>query len=88
MNGKWGNGIWPSPFLIVPPNPECRTMNSYELRVINPRGRDATVYASSHINDFAAIRRAMSLADEDEVIEVWRGVVCVYSGMPEDALTL
>ena len=61
-------------------------MNSYELRVINPLGRNAKVYASSHISDFAAIRRAMSLADVDEVIEVWRGVVCVYSGTPDLAL--
>jgi hypothetical protein len=63
-------------------------MTSYELRVINPRARDATVYASSHVSDFAAIRRAVDLADDDEVIEVWRGVVCVYSGAPEGALTL
>jgi len=61
-------------------------MNSYELRVIHPHARNATVYASSHVSDFAAIRRAMSLADEDQVIEVWRGAVCVYSGAPAMAL--
>lgn len=61
-------------------------MNSYELRVIDTRDRNATVYASSHVSDFAAIRRAMSLANEDDVIEVWRGHVCVYAGAPELAL--
>lgn len=61
-------------------------MNSYELRVIHPLDRNATVYASSHVSDFAAIRRAMNLAQEHELIEVWRGAVCVYSGAPELAL--
>jgi hypothetical protein len=57
-------------------------MHSYELRVINPDDKHPTIYASSHISDFAALRRAASLADANEVIEVWRGVVCVYSGAP------
>jgi len=65
-----------------------RTMNSYELRVINPAQKYPTIYASSHISDFAAVRRAVSLAHVDELIEVWRGVVCVYSGTPIDALAL
>ena len=63
-------------------------MNSYELRVINPADKDPTIYASSHIGDFAAVRRAVSLADADEVIEVWRGVVCVCSGAPTGAAAL
>jgi hypothetical protein len=63
-------------------------MHSYELRVINPDDKHPTIYASSHISDFAAVRRAVSLADADEVIEVWRGVVCVYSGAPMGALAL
>lgn len=61
-------------------------MNSYELRVIDPRDRNAAIYASSHVSDFAAIRRAMSLAGDDDVIEVWRGLVCVYAGAPQMAL--
>lgn len=60
-------------------------MNSYELRVIHPQARNATIYASSHASDFAAIRRAMSLAEEDELIEVWRGPTCVYCGAPATA---
>jgi len=61
-------------------------MNSYELRVVNPNGRHAAIYASSHVSDFSAIRRAMTLAGEGEVIEVWRGAICVYSGAPDMAL--
>ena len=63
-------------------------MNSYELRVINPDDKYPTIYASSHISDFSAIRRAVSLADAHELIEVWRGIVCVYSGPPIGALAL
>jgi hypothetical protein len=63
-------------------------MNSYELRVINPDDKYPTIYASSHISDFAAVRRAVSLADAHEFIEVWRGIVCVYSGPPIGALAL
>jgi len=61
-------------------------MHSYELRVTNPGNKYPIIYASSHVSDFAAIRRAVSLADADERIEVWRGVVCVYSGAPMGAL--
>ena len=63
-------------------------MHSYELRVINPGDKNPTIYASSHISDFAAVRRAASLADADEIIEVWRGIVCVYSGAPIGASAL
>jgi hypothetical protein len=63
-------------------------MNSYELRVISPADKYPTVYASSHISDFAAVRRAVSLADADGLIEVWRGVVCIYSGAPIGASAL
>jgi hypothetical protein len=61
-------------------------MNSYELRVVNPNGRHAAVYASSHVSDFSAIRRAIALAGEGEMIEVWRGATCVYCGPPVMAL--
>ena len=63
-------------------------MNTYEMRVMNPLGRIAKIYASSHISDFAAIRRAMRLASAGDLIEVWRGVVCVYSGATDRALAL
>ena len=63
-------------------------MNSYELRVINPADKYPTIYASSHISDFAAVRRAASLANANEIIEVWRGADCVYSGAPIGVLAL
>jgi hypothetical protein len=63
-------------------------MNNYELRVITPDRRYPSIYASSHISDFAAIRRAINLAHNDAFIEVWRGLFCVYSGKPGDALAV
>jgi len=47
-------------------------MHSYELRVINPDDKYPTIYASSHLSDITAVRRAVSLADADELIEVVR----------------
>jgi hypothetical protein len=63
-------------------------MHSYELRVISRDDKHPAIYASSHVSDFAAVRRAASLADADELIEVWRGVVCVYCGAPAGASAL
>jgi len=63
-------------------------MNTYELRVINPRGRYANIYGSSHDDDLAAVRRVIDLAADDELVEVWRGPVCLYAGTPEGALAL
>jgi hypothetical protein len=63
-------------------------MNSYELRVISPDDKYASIYASSDVSDLAAVRRAARLAEDDEIIEVWRGAVCVYSGAPIGALEL
>jgi hypothetical protein len=63
-------------------------MNSYELRIMNCDDKYPTIYASSHFSDFEAVRRAVTLADADEVIEVWRGIVCVYNGPPIGALAL
>ena len=60
-------------------------MNSYELRVIRSEQGHSSIYASSHISDFSAIRRAMNLAGDKGLIEVWRDRVCVYSGTGERA---
>ena len=37
------------------------------------------IYACSQMNDHAAIRRARSLIEEGDVVEVWRGLDCVYT---------
>jgi hypothetical protein len=61
-------------------------MNIYEIRLIRQENKSPDIYASSHISDHAAVRHAQALADDDIVIEVWRGLSCVYSGAPKCAL--
>jgi hypothetical protein len=57
-------------------------MKTYEIRV-NPDERTGPhIYASSHIDDHAAIRRAQALARPGEPVEVWCGARCVYAGIP------
>ena len=58
-------------------------MDTYEIRIIRKGIESADIYFSSHISDHAAVRRAQNLADDDDLIEVWRGATCVYSGAPD-----
>jgi hypothetical protein len=57
-------------------------MTNYEIRVIK-RGFGATVYSSPQASDYAAIRRARLLAEEGDIVEVWRGLNCVFTQAPE-----
>ena len=58
-------------------------MEVYEIRIIKSGQRSAEIYSSSHIGDYAAIRRALNLAPENSLIEVWSGMRCLYSGAAE-----
>ena len=53
-------------------------MADYEIRILSA-GQPATVLQSYQTSDFAAIRRGHALAKTDEVVEVWRGINCVYA---------
>ena len=57
-------------------------MKEYEIRVIR-KGTGATVYSSPQTSDFAAIRRARLLAEDGDIVEVWRGLNCVFTQAPE-----
>jgi hypothetical protein len=57
-------------------------MKDYEIRVIR-KGTGATVYVSPQQSDFAAIRRARLLAEEGDIVEVWRGLNCVFTQAPK-----
>ena len=61
-------------------------VRTYEIRVMPERPFGPHIYASSHIDDHAAIRRAMALAKPGQCVEVWCGARCVYSGMPPNIL--
>ena len=52
-------------------------MTRYEIRIIKPSGK-SVVLISSLASDFAAIRRAQSAAAEDDQIEIWRSMTCIY----------
>jgi hypothetical protein len=54
-------------------------VNDYEIRIVS-NGQPATVLQGYQISDFAAIRRGHAIAKVDDVVEVWRGINCVYAG--------
>jgi hypothetical protein len=57
-------------------------VNTYEIRILRKDEKTSAIFASSHISDHAAVRRAHDLAGDGDVIEVWRGANCVYAGHP------
>lgn len=53
-------------------------MSAYEIRILPP-GKPIRLYAASLLGDHAAIRRAQTLAQAGDGIEVWRGLTCIYA---------
>lgn len=53
-------------------------MENYEIRIVK-KGHHPVIFASPHTSDFAAVRRAQALADEEDEVEVWREQTCLYS---------
>jgi hypothetical protein len=53
-------------------------MENYEIRIVK-KGQHPVILAGLHSSDFAAVRRAQSLADKDDEVEVWRDLNCLYS---------
>ena len=60
-------------------------MNQYEIRVLRHDNRPLVV-SSRFLGDFHAIRRGQAMAEEDEGVEVWRGMKCIYRRelLPQD----
>lgn len=56
-------------------------MHNYEIRIIARNFEAARIVVITQANDFAAIRKACSLTriDEDQGIEIWRGLDCIYA---------
>lgn len=52
-------------------------MQEYEIRVLR-HDNNPLVISSRFLGDFHAIRRAQAMAEEDEGVEVWRGMKCLY----------
>ncbi len=53
-------------------------MDAYEIRIMRKETACPWSNACSQVNDHAAIRRAKSLIEEGDGVEVWRGLECVY----------
>jgi hypothetical protein len=56
-------------------------MHQYEIRVLRDNNRPLIV-SSRFLGDFHAIRRAHAMAEEEEGLEVWRGMKCLYRRNP------
>jgi hypothetical protein len=58
-------------------------MDKYEIRITKKGARTPLIFEVALASAHAAITRALKLADEGDVIEVWLGSTCVYtSGAP------
>lgn len=55
-------------------------MQYYEIRLVRRDG--PTVTSSHYASDYAAVRSARSMASPDDVVEIWRGVECIYRDQP------
>ena len=53
-------------------------LEAYEIRIVRKESKAPVIYACQHVSDHAAIRRAQSLVEEGDLVEVWRGLDCVY----------
>jgi DNA-binding transcriptional regulator/RsmH inhibitor MraZ len=56
-------------------------MNDYEIRIVSQIDNAQLVVSAKLLSNHAAIRRAKILAGEGDMVEVWRGMRCVYSTM-------
>ena len=56
-----------------------RALDAYEIRIVKKQAKAPMIYACSLVSDHAAIRRAQSLTEDGDLVEVWRGLDCVYS---------
>ena len=54
-------------------------MDAYEIRIVKKQQVCPVIYACSQASDHAAIRRAKSLIEDGDQVEVWRGLDCVYA---------
>jgi len=61
-------------------------VKTYEIRVLPGHRAGPEIYSSSHMDDHAAIRRAIALAKPGQVIEVWCGARCIYAGLPSEVV--
>ena len=59
------------------------TVNSYEIRIVRHSDNVQLVVSANLVGDHAAVRRAKMLTGDGDLVEVWRGMTCVYSTIRE-----
>lgn len=59
-------------------------MTDYEIRIVRFADQKQLVVTATVMGDHAAIRRAKMLAGAGDMVEVWRGMRCVFSTMREN----
>ena len=57
-------------------------MNTYEIRIVRKGKAGPFIYSCPQASDYAAVRRAQSLAQDGDDVEVWRELDCVYTSKP------
>jgi len=55
------------------------SLDAYEIRIMKKQHLFPVIYSCSQASDHAAIRRAKSLIEEGDGVEVWRGPDCVFA---------
>jgi hypothetical protein len=58
-------------------------MQYYEIRLVRQGG--PTVMSSRYASDYAAVRSARSMASPDDMVEIWRGMECIYRDQPSSS---
>lgn len=54
-------------------------MDNYEIRIVKKGSRAPFIYNCPQASDDAAIRCGQRLISEDDELEVWRGLDCIYA---------
>ncbi|HUE63498.1 MAG TPA: hypothetical protein VMO78_03890 [Rhizomicrobium sp.] len=63
-------------------------MHCYDTKIIGRSGTVNLQVAENHFSDFAATRAARKLCGYGDIVEVWRGDVCIYSERPKGPIAL
>ena len=59
---------------------------SYDTKIIGRSGTESLQLTENYFSDFAATRAARKLCGDGDIVEVWRGDVCVYSERPKEPI--
>jgi hypothetical protein len=54
-------------------------LDNYEIRIIKKGHKAPIIYSCPYASDYAAVRRAQSLIQDGDDVEVWRDMDCVFA---------